>query len=617
MRRYLSAAALLLATVALCLAQEGPELQQADRAELKWRVAAPEHLFWKLEAQETLPAPADPNERVTGPGFSFVHLFGYEFDECGILGPRVAPLTAEDLVWQLASHLPGAKLKSGATWRREWQDLRVANYAALSVQSQYEFASNEAVDSRTCAVVRGVHTLRPADPDKPAPAAPFWSEFRAETTLLFEGERGRAVAFSTDLHARHVAVPANEKEAVPHRLDWRGGWKLDRELDSNAVRELNGKVSNAIRSGVERLWKQRDKEGLWPYGEHKRGGTALALLALLMCDVDPADARITQSFARMKEQPLSDTYDVGMSIMAIEALYITAEERRAFLAEDGKVPEFKRDLSAADRAEVQRLMDWLVANQNEPNPFWNYYRGKETAERHDFSVTQYAWLGMAAALRCGVKPPPHLIVPFTRKLMEWQAPDGPKLKRVIGGQPPKEGKTAPRVTRATTAVTARGWGYSAKATWDKYTEATNAYGSMTCAGLTCLYTALDIVEQMDAVDRQKAFGNEAVRVAWTRDVQASVESGLAWMEHWFSVTRNPNNHRYSYCYYMYGLERIGMMGGLRYLGEHNWYYEGVCPLLAQQDGEGGWGGFHDTSFALLFLKKGSVPSRSRVVTSDK
>lgn len=88
------------------------------------------------------------------------------------------------------------------------------------------------------------------------------------------------------------------------------------------------------------------------------------------------------------------------------------------------------------------------------------------------------------------------------------------------------------------------------------------------------------------------------------------------MEHWFSVTRNPNKGRHWYLYYLYGLERVMMLAQTHRLGAHDWYAEGASALVTIQNANGSWGNMPDTCFALLFLKKGTVPSR-RIVTGNK
>src|SRR5690606_14037495 len=95
--------------------------------------------------------------------------------------------------------------------------------------------------------------------------------------------------------------------------------------------------------------------------------------------------------------------------------------------------DFKRELSPADRKEVERLVQWLKDNQNEPNPFYNYKRGhNDEPDRFDFSCTQYALLGFASALRCDVRIPTGIIKPLVERIIEYQQESGPRIRRVTG-----------------------------------------------------------------------------------------------------------------------------------------------------------------------------------------
>ena len=70
-------------------------------------------------------------------------------------------------------------------------------------------------------------------------------------------------------------------------------------------------------------------------------------------------------------------------------------------------------------------------------------------------------------------------------------------------------------------------------------------------------------------------------------------------------------------YYLYGLERVGRLAGIRFFGTHDWYRLGAEELVHSQDRFGGfWQGAlmeHNdppvlaTSFAILFLAKGRAP----------
>src|SRR5206468_12811238 len=71
-------------------------------------------------------------------------------------------------------------------------------------------------------------------------------------------------------------------------------------------------------------------------------------------------------------------------------------------------------------------------------------------------------------------------------------------------------------------------------------------------------------------------------------------------------------------YYLYALERVGMLYGTPSIGTHDWYAEGSRKLLELQQSDGSWwdrvdgnkhqgGASRDTCFALLFLKRATRP----------
>ena len=91
---------------------------------------------------------------------------------------------------------------------------------------------------------------------------------------------------------------------------------------------------------------------------------------------------------------------------------------------------------------------------------------------------------------------------------------------------------------------------------------------------------------------------------------------MLWLARNFSVTANPgksehsDDERWMYFYFMYGLERAGMLFGTETIGKHRWYREGAEYLLKEQSPGGSWNGGAnglrpavDTCFAILFLRR--------------
>ena len=88
----------------------------------------------------------------------------------------------------------------------------------------------------------------------------------------------------------------------------------------------------------------------------------------------------------------------------------------------------------------------------------------------------------------------------------------------------------------------------------------------------------------------------------------ALRDALAWLEEYFDIGVNPFRGGAWWEYYLFNLERVGVLLDQRYVGTHDWYQEGAERLLAVQDAGGRFGGgVVNTAFALLFLKRATVP----------
>lgn len=611
-----------------------------ENVDLRWRTPKRTYLLYKSVAAEQAQAKAqrkvvDKVDQVVAAPAAHFHMFGYEImwpekkeQGTGVLNDFNYPISIEDMLMQLAMLTPGKTAKQGFKYERAWNFSRVEGLPPLEIASLYEVGQTADYNKKACTLIAGKHSLANA-----APAAdeskPFhvWRQFDVDCVSYFNTEDGRleGARFTVRAVSYELGVIEGSVKRFNYR-DWDCEWALARSFDSTIENDLKRYVDSAIVRGRDRLLAMVDKDNLWPSGSHKRGGTALSLLALLICGIGPEHEKIAGGFAAMKDQPVDNMYEVAISLMAYEAKYISDDEKRSFL-EDRKV-EAKRNVSAEDKKEMQRLLDWIVQNQNKKNPFWNYkYEASATTERYDLSCTQYSLLALGSCLRCGIAIPSGIIRNHVDELRKLQEKDGPEIKRVLGGKPPKPGRAGktetpedrePKFTRATKGVKARGWAYSSAANWDKATGLSTAYGSMTCSALTCLMTALDIAAQLTPEQQAKEFGSSVNYNSWRQNAAASFEGGVAWMELRFSVTRNANYGRAWYYYYMYGLERVGVLCDVRYLGEHDWYAEGASALVCLQTPANDWAGNAvDTAFALLFLKRGTVPLKTPPPTHDK
>jgi hypothetical protein len=95
-------------------------------------------------------------------------------------------------------------------------------------------------------------------------------------------------------------------------------------------------------------------------------------------------------------------------------------------------------------------------------------------------------------------------------------------------------------------------------------------------------------------------------------LQKGIEDGWAWMAAHWSVQRHPPHvGRIWHLYFLYSLERAGILDRVRTVNGRDWYHEGAAWLVETQAEDGRWqdqnNHLHHTCFALLFLKRSTVP----------
>src|SRR5205085_8433684 len=89
---------------------------------------------------------------------------------------------------------------------------------------------------------------------------------------------------------------------------------------------------------------------------------------------------------------------------------------------------------------------------------------------------------------------------------------------------------------------------------------------------------------------------------------ANIEKGIKWISDNYKTLLNGESHTQYYPYYgLFGIERIGVASGYKYLGNVNWYDDGANYLLKDQKQNGGWSGTINTALAMLFLVRGRAP----------
>ena len=442
------------------------------------------------------------------------------------------------------------------------------------------------------------------------------------------------------------------------------------------------RVEAAVKKGVEWLLSKQNADGSWTASgtqgieAHYPGGTtALVLLALLKGGVSPNDPRIKKGFDFCfhvtKKQPQpggaappgdpSDsggfekrTYSVSCLILALAAKYHPdaakkkskrSSRRHKFSTEpyERKVRrDFGRKATPQDRKMIDELVKWLLSKQ-ETN-VWRYPGAAQDGNNEDASNTQYAMLALYTARRLGYSIPVETWTKVVDYFLKHQEKDGPEVEwfPVPGADFPisqlkkmekavlKEAAKIARRNRnmdperiKTRVVTdnpyrkfgdekkqmkARGWGYIPKGKASQYPEFERICGSMTTSGVAAMMIC------------KAALEGTAYHKKHRDEIDRSIRDGAAWLAHNFSASTNPGKGGYHY-YYLYGLERAGVLTLTRRFGKRDWYKEGAEYLLGQQRPEGCWPGSEqggnaggditsplvDTCFAILFLKKATAP----------
>lgn len=205
----------------------------------------------------------------------------------------------------------------------------------------------------------------------------------------------------------------------------------------------------------------------------------------------------------------------------------------------------------AHRTRIEELAALLVSWQAGGD--WGYPAGS------DLSNTQYAVLGLWSASRARVDIPERVWLEMLPALLTYRNEDG---------------------------------GYRYKGASGPST------GAMTAAALTVFGLA-------DAMAPKKRPWNGTVK----RELAAARESGLAWLDKAYEVEHNPGTHEW-HLYYLYSLERLGAILGIKHFQDRSWFDEGARWLLKHQGEDGAWElGLAPTCFSLLFLCR-ATQSRS-------
>jgi len=348
------------------------------------------------------------------------------------------------------------------------------------------------------------------------------------------------------------------------------------------------RVNEAIEKGVAWL-RKADRSQVY-------GSTELTLWTLLHAGVPETDALFKQLLAEVLGLEPYSTYAVSLQAMILEELDRVKHQRRIaqcaqFLVDNqsskgwwgyGKPTPFVDQIPAPTAGTRRREVATPGTKPKKGEPPVRLkppvlqtiqIKKKRDGDPHDNSNSQYAALGLRACHDAGIVFEKQ-VIELARK---WWVESAHAEQNSKEGYPPM------------------GWGYT-----ERGCNPTGC-GAMTAGAVG----ALVIYDYMLDENAQKS-------LPWKRD--PAVMGGMNWLAKNFTVTKNagwcdvggePGPHYY----YLYALERAGVLYGTEWIGKHEWYPEGANLLLQSQKGDGSWGGVNtwdahsDTCFAILFLRR--------------
>jgi hypothetical protein len=351
-----------------------------------------------------------------------------------------------------------------------------------------------------------------------------------------------------------------------------------------AVQDIDqNRVDRAIEEGAKYLVRRYKAGTLNPAPRGNQGGgpgdddlqkDEIVLYALVYAGYDDTNEDFAKLLKTVLDAKLESTYRVALMAMALEA--IDARKYQGRIAQCGQ---------------------FLVDNQCE-NGQWSY--GKE--------VPLDAWTPNTAPVPAGTASLPHIVLkrrkngPATGDNSNAQyALLGLRACMNAGIIVPADAFARSEKWWLTTQNKDGGWDYRAGRTRTEH-----SYGAMTAGGAMALAIAKYYQKKEHAKD-------------------PAVERAVAWLAANFSVTKHPKfdwkipAHGWVH-YWLYALERAGMLCEREKLGAHDWYKEGATKLLDAQGRDGAWDGDRDkvtnTCFAILFLRRATKPLKP-VPTGDQ
>jgi hypothetical protein len=324
-------------------------------------------------------------------------------------------------------------------------------------------------------------------------------------------------------------------------------------------------IEQARLKGVEFLKGQQQSDGSWEFPSYTTGITALCTLALIENGVPITDSVVDKGYRFVKRQvsEVKNTYEISLSIL--------------LLARVG---------DRQDKAHIRTLGARLLAGQNQYGG-WGYscpviestaLSDVKKLERQkgagDNSCTQFGVLGLWVASRYGV-PIEDAMTEVAIRFLEGQNEDG-------------------------------GWSYQPPGADKVEARNTTTRNTMTCAGLFSLTVARATRIRQMQKDKTATGGEERGEKA-TLLADPVYSKGFEKVGQFATGIGNGSTK-----YFLWSVERLGVLLGLPTLGRADWFAKGADALVKTQRPDGSWSEgkevCSDASFAILFLRKANLGS---------
>lgn len=314
--------------------------------------------------------------------------------------------------------------------------------------------------------------------------------------------------------------------------------------------QLSADVNAALARAVDRVLESQRADGSFGFLGGRQGATAGYPVG--------GTALATYALRKSGLQP-------GHPAMQAAAGYLMARPLEKTYSVSALVLALHALGQPENEGRILEAAAWLVEHQDERTGLWAYPHGEV-----DLSNTQFAVLALKAAAQHGHETPSRLWAEVIEGTLAHQRKDGGFFYRNNYWPEPS--------------------------------------GSMTTAGLTTLYVALEFLEAAGQAPAQQAVARDGIESAW------------AWMDARFSASGGPMGHagvikdRYPefgrsdhhHYYYLYGVERVATFAGRETVGGLPWYRTVALEVLGAESADGGWGKLETTCLAMLVLRRATI-----------